>query len=461
LNLTDSPSRRRRAISRNGGNANSALAAANAAPMSMTQVLASLTSKARLEAEEAQRVLLAALNGLAGASALSGQAAAARETYRRALRTLRANVAEAGVRADPLQRLHALTNLKALLRNATNDNGLLLCDGGDAESDDGDVDAEASEIRDGYLAQWHARLAAAEAEYEKAVEAVEKELLKAANGGFDVEEEGGDEEGGGRKEGAAEEQEAPPAAAAVAGPSSSSRGKKRPARAPPSAPASAAAAAAASQPAKKKQKQTKAGAKTTKTDPISRLSGAEHGGTSEAAGSWFLTAIDTLQVRGDEAASRSLFRLREELEQSDRYEANVEDSLSPSQQQQQQQLLARFLSLSPLSVSFEFFLFPASFSFFLLFFRPPQKLTSSSSPSSSSSTITKKKKQVPRPGVTQRDEPRREAFPLRRRRRFRRRERDPREAEAAAGRRARPGLQGARGSSEEARGAQAPRRGGE
>ena len=330
LDLTSSsssPARRRR----NGRGTGSALVAAAAAanvPMSMSQVLSAMTSKARLEAEDAQRVLLAALNGVAGARALSGERRAAAETYRRALSTLRANAAACtGVRADPLQRLHALTNLRALMvAEAEAEAGRAAraggADGGAdtvADSDgDGDIEAEAAVIREGYLAQWHARLAAAEADYEKAVEAVEKELARAASGGCIVEEEEEEEKEEKEEEEEEEEaeegegaQDAAPAAAAAGAAAS----RKRPSR--------AAAAAAAS---KKPKRQTHAGAgggrkkgPRPSSSPLRRLAGAEHGGTSEPAGGWFLSAIDALQARGEEAASRSLHRLREEHEQADRY----------------------------------------------------------------------------------------------------------------------------------------------
>ena len=48
-----------------------------------------LTGRARVEAEDAQRVLLAALNGLAGLMLLAGDAALAVGTYRQARRCAR------------------------------------------------------------------------------------------------------------------------------------------------------------------------------------------------------------------------------------------------------------------------------------------------------------------------------------------------------------------------------------
>lgn len=59
--------------------------AAAKAPMSMAEILEVLVSKARLEAEDAQRVLLGALNGLAALMLLESgpaQTALAIKTYR-------------------------------------------------------------------------------------------------------------------------------------------------------------------------------------------------------------------------------------------------------------------------------------------------------------------------------------------------------------------------------------------
>ena len=59
--------------------------AAAKAPMSMAEILEVLLSKARLEAEDAQRVLLGALNGLAALMLLEpgpNQTAMAVQTYR-------------------------------------------------------------------------------------------------------------------------------------------------------------------------------------------------------------------------------------------------------------------------------------------------------------------------------------------------------------------------------------------
>lgn len=56
-------------------------------PMTMSEVLDVLITKAKIEAEDAQRVLLASLNGLAGLLLLQGHIAEAVRAYREAIKT--------------------------------------------------------------------------------------------------------------------------------------------------------------------------------------------------------------------------------------------------------------------------------------------------------------------------------------------------------------------------------------
>jgi len=129
-------------------------------PLTMAAVLATLTSRAVTDAEEAQRVLIAALNGLAGAKALAGDAAGAADAYRRALAVADANEAQ-GVRADNTLMLHATANLAALV-----DVGAV-----PAEAGDDRLAARAADIRDSYMAAHMARLADAEGELDAAITA--------------------------------------------------------------------------------------------------------------------------------------------------------------------------------------------------------------------------------------------------------------------------------------------------
>lgn len=90
-----------------GGNA------ARSAPMTMSEVSTALIAKARIEAEEAQRILIGALNGLAALMIVDRKYVDAVKTYRQALAVSEANKGE--VRTDPLQMLHTLHNLGELL----------------------------------------------------------------------------------------------------------------------------------------------------------------------------------------------------------------------------------------------------------------------------------------------------------------------------------------------------------
>lgn len=131
------------------------------APMTMREVLDVLLSKARVEAEDAQRVLLASLNGLAGLLLLQGHVAEAVRAYREVLGMVEANAAL--VRADKLQQLHTLHNLGLVLEGPAKglpDVPRTLRDSTLAE--------RAAVLREEYLAEPVAKLAAAEAELREA-----------------------------------------------------------------------------------------------------------------------------------------------------------------------------------------------------------------------------------------------------------------------------------------------------
>lgn len=82
-------------------------------PQSMDQVLEVLVRKDRVDAEEAQRALMAATNGIAGCLLMSGRLRSAADSYRCVLVTASRNVGFCEV--DRLQQLHAMTNLRELL----------------------------------------------------------------------------------------------------------------------------------------------------------------------------------------------------------------------------------------------------------------------------------------------------------------------------------------------------------
>jgi E3 ubiquitin-protein ligase SHPRH len=83
--------------------------------MTMDQVLDVLIQRARLECEEAQRSLVASLNGLAAIAWLRGQPADAVRLYRAVLQRAQEPKQANFVEIDPLQRYHVLVNLAQVL----------------------------------------------------------------------------------------------------------------------------------------------------------------------------------------------------------------------------------------------------------------------------------------------------------------------------------------------------------
>ena len=82
-------------------------------PMSMLQVLKVMVGKAKVEAEDAQRLVLSTINGLAGLEILRGQFAEAASRYRSVLKISKDN--EEFIRMDKLQTLHTVYNLTQIL----------------------------------------------------------------------------------------------------------------------------------------------------------------------------------------------------------------------------------------------------------------------------------------------------------------------------------------------------------
>ncbi|GAQ81004.1 hypothetical protein KFL_000680200 [Klebsormidium nitens] len=84
-------------------------------PMTMEEILGVLVEKARVEAEEAQRLMVSSLNGLGGLALIEGDRPAAIKAYREALGVVEENEVKDGIRTDPLQKLHTLHNLAQAL----------------------------------------------------------------------------------------------------------------------------------------------------------------------------------------------------------------------------------------------------------------------------------------------------------------------------------------------------------
>ena len=129
-------------------------------PMTMSEVLETLLTKATIEAEDSQRLLLASLNGLAGLLLLQGHVGEAVRAYREALKIVEEN--KIYIRADKLQQLHTLHNLAAVLAGPAQ---------GDASVPrtlrDDSLATEATKLRDEYLMEAAMRIAAAEGELQE------------------------------------------------------------------------------------------------------------------------------------------------------------------------------------------------------------------------------------------------------------------------------------------------------
>ncbi|GBF99704.1 hypothetical protein Rsub_12416 [Raphidocelis subcapitata] len=158
-----------------GGGGGGPSGGAPSAPLSMAEILGVLTGKARTEAEEAQRAVVHALNGLAGLMLIEGKDKDAVELYRAALATSEENKAE--VRTDPLQLLHTLSNLEGTLAAVVRKAAAAAARGAPAPPPvprtlrDSSLRQQADAIRDAYLAPRVADLAAQRAAYAKAREA--------------------------------------------------------------------------------------------------------------------------------------------------------------------------------------------------------------------------------------------------------------------------------------------------
>ncbi|KAL4857890.1 E3 ubiquitin-protein ligase [Chlorella vulgaris] len=137
------------------------------APMTMGEVLEVMLTKSRVEAEDAQRLLLASLNGLAGLLALQELPADAVRLYREALATMEQN--KPLIRADKLQQLHTLTNLAAVLDDLKG-SGIAVA----PTLRDSKLLEEADEIRQEYLAESAASLAAHSADLDDVHKAVQR-----------------------------------------------------------------------------------------------------------------------------------------------------------------------------------------------------------------------------------------------------------------------------------------------
>ncbi|GFN75462.1 E3 ubiquitin-protein ligase shprh [Plakobranchus ocellatus] len=85
----------------------------NKAMMTMEELLEHMTKKVKTECEEAHRLIVASLNGMAGLAIIKDKIPEAVEKYREVLRSVEQNKDQ--FRTDDLQQLHAMHNLALLL----------------------------------------------------------------------------------------------------------------------------------------------------------------------------------------------------------------------------------------------------------------------------------------------------------------------------------------------------------
>ncbi|KAG8225017.1 hypothetical protein J437_LFUL006028 [Ladona fulva] len=127
----------------------------------MENLLASLVKKAKVEAEEALRQCVAALNGLAGVHILLGEWSLAEEKYRSILKL--ADEYKQNLKVDTLQKIHTLHNLAEILENGVSASSLTLKD-------------EAKELEAKYLNKCSRKISCAKEAVDPLTDAVENFL---------------------------------------------------------------------------------------------------------------------------------------------------------------------------------------------------------------------------------------------------------------------------------------------
>nr|XP_045617516.1 E3 ubiquitin-protein ligase SHPRH-like [Procambarus clarkii]XP_045617517.1 E3 ubiquitin-protein ligase SHPRH-like [Procambarus clarkii] len=140
----------------------------NRKTMTMEMLLENLIKKTKLETEEAHRLLISSMNGLAGVHIIQEEWSQAVEMYRAVLRSIQEH---ANIKTDSLQRLHTLHNLAEVLEAGHSNIEPTLRDSSLRE--------ESETIRKRYLQHYPQQVAAADLECtqnSKAVESLEKNL---------------------------------------------------------------------------------------------------------------------------------------------------------------------------------------------------------------------------------------------------------------------------------------------
>ena len=148
---------------------------AGANVLTMEQISEKLVERARIEAEEAQRLVAFSLNALAGIAWILGTFDIVIETYREVLK-LEGEGKQRGIRMDTLQRLHALHNLDLAMREVKANKKLLKGKIIAPTIRDDDLGKEANLERATYMAQRAGGVPAATRELEVTSANVAKHL---------------------------------------------------------------------------------------------------------------------------------------------------------------------------------------------------------------------------------------------------------------------------------------------
>ena len=134
-------------------------------PMSMIQVLQVMVGKSKIDAEDAQRLLLSTINGLAGLKILQENYAEGASEYRKALKIYKTN--DRMIKVDKLQILHTVFNLKNILDRP----------GVGKTTEDSELERKIHELERSYMYEPISRLDTQSDEL-KRIKYIEKEMRK-------------------------------------------------------------------------------------------------------------------------------------------------------------------------------------------------------------------------------------------------------------------------------------------
>ncbi|RXG53492.1 E3 ubiquitin-protein ligase SHPRH [Armadillidium vulgare] len=140
----------------------------NRQTLTMEELLDNLLKKTQVEAEDAQRIIVASLNGLAALDIIRGNYGEAVSKYREVLRSVEEH--KKNIKTDSLQQLHTLHNLSEIIQ--ANHEGI------HPTLRDGSLKEEAKAIRDKHLKIYPQRIAEAELECRQNTLSIEDQKKK-------------------------------------------------------------------------------------------------------------------------------------------------------------------------------------------------------------------------------------------------------------------------------------------